>query len=100
MAVNRTPEDFTLDGENVSPRTVKERYGIVRVKDGGRPDLVATVRTKGEIGTALVRLGLEGEFLDYCVGLMDGRDHKNAQDEWVGKWLVLPWVSHPKKENA
>jgi hypothetical protein len=83
--------EFVLDGELVWPRTIKERYGIFRVKDAGRPELVATCRTQGEIGTVLCTLGKENEFLNYCVGVMDGRDHKNAKGEWVGKWLILPW---------
>lgn len=102
-----TAEEFIVDGETVWPRTVKERYGIFRVRDGGHPDLVATCRTQGEIGTTLCRLGKEGEFLDTCIGIMDGRDHKNSKGEWVGKWLILPWlskeaVSHlkPKKREG
>jgi hypothetical protein len=95
-----TGAEFVLDGENVWPRTIKERYGLFRVKDGGKPDLVATCRTPGEIGAALVRLGAEGMFLDYCVGVMDGRDHKSVTGEWVGRWLVLPYVTRPKKENV
>lgn len=83
--------EFVLDGEQIWPRSIKERYGIFRVKDGGRPDLVATCRTQGEIGTTLCRLGAENEFLNYCVGVMDGRDHKNAKGDWIGKWLILPW---------
>lgn len=86
-------DEFVLDGEVIWPRTVKERYGIFRVKDGGHPDLVATCRTQGEIGTCLCRLGKEGEFLDTCVGIMDGRDHKDETGQWVGKWLVLPYLS-------
>lgn len=80
-------------GEDVWMRTVDERYGIFRVKDGGDPELMETCRTTGAIGPILVRLGAEGKFLDYCVGLMDGRDHKGTDGHWVGKWLVLPWVS-------
>lgn len=95
-----TDPEFFINGEDVWPRTLKQRYGIFRVKDGGDPDLVGTCRTQGEIGTTLVRLGLEGEFLDYCVGIMDGRDHKGAQGEWIGKWIVLPWVTRPQKENT
>ena len=86
-------DEFILDGEDIWPRTLKQRYGIFRVKDGGRPDLVATCRTPGEVGATIIRLGAEGEFLNFRLGVMDGRDHKNDDDEWIGKWLVLPWVA-------
>lgn len=89
-------ERFTLDGENVWPRTIRERYGVFRVKDGGHPELMATCRTIGSIGVAMHKLGLEGEFENYCVGLMDGRDHKNDKGQWIGKWLILPWVEKKK----
>jgi hypothetical protein len=91
--VSTQEHEFTLDGEQVWPRSIKERYGIFRVKDGGRPELLATCRNKSAVGTAICKLGEEGEFLDYCVGVMDGRDHKNQKGEWVGTWLVLPWFS-------
>ena len=92
-------EEFVLDGEELWPRTPKERYGIFRVKDGGRTELVATCRTQSSVGTTLCRLGAEGEFLNYCVGIMDGRDHKNARDQWVGKWLVLPWQEKGEQDD-
>jgi hypothetical protein len=92
-----TEEEFVLDGETIWPRTTKERYGIFRVKNGGRPELVGTCRTQSAVGTWLCRLGAEGEFLNYCVGIMDGRDHQDASGKWIGKWLVLPWQE--KKEN-
>jgi len=84
---------FVVDGDEIWPRTRRERYGIFRVKNGGRPDLVATCRTQGEIGTTIVRLGSEGAFEDHVLGVMDGRDHKNLKGDWVGKWLVRPWVT-------
>jgi len=91
--VSTEQHEFTLDGEQIWPRSIKERYGIFRVRDGGRPELIATCRTRGAIGVALCELGADGEFVDHCVGLMDGRDHKNTKGEWVGEWLVLPWFS-------
>lgn len=84
---------FVLDGDEVWPRTVKERYGIFRVKNGGRPELVGTCRTPGEIGATIVRQGEEGMYEDYVLGVMDGRDHKDRKGKWVGKWLVRPWVT-------
>lgn len=84
---------FVVDGEEVWPRTIEQRYGIFRVKDGGRPDLVATCRTPGETGATIIRLGAEGTFEDHVLGVMDGRDHKDKDGKWVGKWLVRPWVT-------
>lgn len=91
---------FLLEGDDYAPRTERERYRIYRVKDGGRPELVATCRTKGSIGVTLVTLGVEGEFLNYCVGLLDGRDHKDANGEWVGKWLILPWQEKGEQDGS
>jgi hypothetical protein len=82
---------FVLDGDVIAPREKRERYRIYRVKDGGAPELVATCRTQGSIGVTLCTLGAEGEFLDYCVGVLDGMDHKDSSGEWIGKWLILPW---------
>lgn len=92
-------EELFLDGEDFWPRTIKQRYGIFRVKDGGEPELVDTCRTAGEIGAKLVAHGAKGEFLDVCVGLMDGRDHKDDEGKWIGKWLVLPWVSKGARQK-
>ena len=55
--------------------------------------IMATCKTQSAVGTTVCRLGAEGEFLDYTLGIMDGRDHKNKSGDWVGKWLVLPWVT-------
>lgn len=91
---SREPRDsFVVASETVWPRTMKERYGIFRVKDGGRPELMATCRTRGEIGAAIYKLGSEGEFDDYMLGVMDGRDHQDKNEQWVGKWIVTPWLS-------
>lgn len=87
----RESGQLQLDTDTIAPRTEGERYRIFRVKDGGEPEIVATSSTEEGIGIAICRLGAEGEFLDYCVGVMDALDHKDEKDEWVGKWLVLPW---------
>lgn len=83
--------EFVLDGDVIAPRTKNERYRIYRVKDGGAPELIATCRTQGSVGVTLCTLGAEGEFLDYCVGVLDSMDHKDSSGQWIGKWLVLPW---------
>lgn len=85
------PSDFLLDGDEIAPREKRQRYRIYRVKDGGAPELVATCRTQGSVGVTICKLGDEGEFLDYCIGILDGMDHKNEKGDWIGKWLVLPW---------
>ena len=91
---------FLLEADDFAPRTKRERYRIYRVKDGGAPELVATCRTQGSVGVTLCTLGAEGEFLDYCVGVLDGRDHKNAKGEWIGKWLILPWVEKGEEDAS
>ena len=102
--------EFALDGDVVAPREKAQRYRIYRVKFGGAPELVATCRTKGSVGTTVCKLGAEGEFADYRLGILDGMDHRGPNGEWVGKWLVLPWVTegadgpdipeNPVKSNA
>lgn len=94
-----TEPEFVLDGDVVAPRSKRERYRIYRVKDGGAPELIATCRTRGSVGVTLCTLGAEGEFLDYCVGVLDGRHRKNNNGEWVGKWLILPWQEKPKENE-
>ena len=91
---------FLLESDDYAPRTKRERYRIYRVKDDGDPELVATCRTQGSVGVTLCTLGGEGEFLNYSVGVLDGRDHKDAKGEWVGKWLVLPWVEKGEQEDG
>lgn len=81
-----------LDGDVIAPRRREERYRIYRVRDGGAPELMATCRTRGSVGTTACRLGEEGEFDDACIGVLDGMDHKK-DGVWVGKWLILPWFS-------
>lgn len=100
MAKREAPQQgLVIDGEDHWPRTAAERYGIFRVKDGGRPELVATCRTQSAVGTTVCRLGAEGEFLNYCLGIMDGRDHQDASGKWIGKWLVLPWQEKGEQDE-
>jgi len=94
VALKRTPpEGFVLDGEQLAPRTRQERYRIYRVRNGGRPELLATCRTEGGVGAAVIRLGKAGEFDDAVLGVMDGRDHKDEKGVWIGRWIVRPWVA-------
>lgn len=97
--MKRLETTFVLDGDVVAPRDKKNRYRIYRVKDGGDPELVATCRTQGSIGTTIVTLGKEGEFLNYCIGILDALDHKNTKGEWVGKWIVLPWQEKGEQDD-
>lgn len=92
--------ELVLDGDVVAPRVKEQRYRIYKVKDGGAPILVATCRTRSAVGTTLCTLGAEGEFLDHVVGVLDGMDHKDDNGDWVGKWLILPWVPKPDDKNA
>ena len=81
---------FQISTDEIAPRVTAERYRIFRVKNGGPPEIVATVATLAEIGPALYTLGTEGEFDDYCLGLQDALDHEK-DGKWVGKWFVLQW---------
>lgn len=91
----RKQGQLTLNTDDVAPRVASERYRIFRVKDGGDPEIVATVRSLSALGGALYKLGLEGEFDDYVVGLQDAMDHRDKDKKWVGKWFVLPWQTKP-----
>lgn len=88
-----------LEGDVVAPREKLQRYRIYKVKNGGRPILVATCRTRGAVGVTLCTLGAEGEFLDHTIGVLDGMDHKDEHGVWIGKWLILPWVARTEEEQ-
>jgi hypothetical protein len=92
-------EEFLLDGDVLAPRTERERFRIYRVKDGGAPELVATAKDHPSVGVALCEMGAEGQFLDYCIGVLDGMDHQDDKGEWIGKWLILPWMTKEAKEE-
>jgi hypothetical protein len=86
-------QSFNLTTDEIAPRTEAERYRIFRVKDAGAPEIVATVASREAVGVAICRLGEEGEFDDFCIGVQDALDRWDAkQGKYVGKWLVLPWV--------
>lgn len=92
---------FCLDTDMIAPRTESERYRIFRVKDAGKPEIVATTASPEGVGVALCLLGEEGMFDDYCVGVQDARDHIDFKTgNWVGKWLVLPWQAQPEKKEG
>ena len=91
---------FSLDTDMIAPRIPRERYRIFRVKNGGGPEIVCTVGTEEEIGPAVMRLGEEGEFDDYCLGIQDSMarweglpEHEGATryGRYVGEWKVKPW---------
>jgi biotin operon repressor len=96
----RKGKQLTLSTDDIAPRVAKERYRIFRVRDGGDPEIVATVGSLGALGKALYKLGLEGEFDDCVLGLQDAMDHRDKDKKWVGKWFVLPWQTQPKDEKA
>lgn len=83
---------MALDSDEIAPRTERERFRIYRVRNGGDPEIVATVSSPEAIGVALCTLGTEGEFDDTCVGVMDSMSRFDGR-KWVGKWLVKPWQS-------
>lgn len=79
--------DALEDGEGiVSWRSPEERYGIYRRK-GDDLSLIATTPTAEGVGVAIMTLGLEGEFENASVGVLDsGGDPRNT-----GRWVVNPW---------
>lgn len=90
-------EEFVLDGDVIAPRELRQRYRIYRMKKGEQLDLMATCESDQAVGVTLCQLGDEGEFLDAFVGVLDGMDHQDERGEWIGKWLILPWMT---KGNA
>ena len=85
-------QSFNLTTDEIAPRTENERFRIFRVRDGGHPEIVCTVSSPEAVGVALCRLGDEGEFDDYCVGIQDALDRWDAkQGKYVGRWIVKPW---------
>lgn len=94
-------DQLRLDSDMIAPRIPSQQYRIVRVKNGGEPEIVGAVATQEEIGPALCAWGAEGMFDDYCVGLLDVLDHKKpGTNIWVGKWLVKPWVAKKRRDAA
>jgi hypothetical protein len=87
----RDDGQLKISTDEIAPRVEAERYRIFRTRNGGAPEIVATVGTLEAIGPALYLLGTEGEFDDYCVGLQDALDHQDENGKWVGKWFLLPW---------
>jgi len=53
-------------------------------------DLVATAPDEAGLGTAIVKLGQEGEFEECPLGVLDNEGEKGK------KWLVLPWLPSPR----
>jgi hypothetical protein len=89
-----------LDTDMIAPRIPSERYRLFRVRNGGEPEIVATVGTEEEIGPAILRLGEEGEFDDVCLGIQDSMARWEGLPEhegdtrygrYVGAWLLKPW---------
>ena len=78
-----------LTTDEIAPRTENERYRIFRVKNGGAPEIVATVGSPEAVGVALCTLGEEGMFDDYCVGLQNAlpEDEERA-------WTIKPWTAY------
>jgi len=78
---------LTITTDEIAPRTPQERYRLFRVANGGPPEIVATVATPEAIGAALLTLGREGEFDDYCLGIQDTFGDPSRKGEWV----IKPW---------
>lgn len=70
----------------------EERYRIYQVRDADELVLVATAPTPAAVGMALVTLSDEGEFGDGSrVGVLDSERRR---------WIVLPWMTQTREENA
>lgn len=80
------PSRFVLPAENVAPRDMTNRFRIYRMRYD-KLDLLATAETPGDVGSAIVTLGAEGEFTETCFGLLD----THGTDQADGTWLVHPW---------
>lgn len=74
----------------VAPRDKKNRYRIYK-QAFDVLELVATAATDEEVGVKLVKLGLEGEFKESCVGLLD--THGKASEK--GTWVLDPFDAVP-----
>ncbi len=85
-----TPGQMTLTTDEIAPRVPSERYRIFRVRNGGAPEIMATVGTESAIWPAIRLLAEEGDLDDACLGVMDALDHQ-VNGKWVGKWLLLPY---------
>jgi hypothetical protein len=98
---NRADENqMRLDTDMIAPRIPAERYRLFRVRNGGDPEIVCTVGTEEEIGPAILRLGEEGEFDDYSLGIQDSMarwEGVTAEEgdtrfgRYVGEWKLKPW---------
>jgi len=81
---------LTITTDEIAPRVPSERYRIFRVRNGGAPEILATVGSEDAIWGAIRLLSEEGELDDACLGVMDALDHQD-NGKWVGKWLLLPY---------
>ncbi len=85
------PARMAITTDEIAPRVPAERYRIFRVRNGGAPEILATVGNESEIWPAIRLMAEEGMLDDACLGVMDALDHQDANDKWVGKWLLLPY---------
>lgn len=77
---------------NVPPND-KRRCPDCRGEGRGRRE-VATAPSPEALGTAIVRLGREGEFTDCPVGVLDS---EGATSE---KWIIRPWLPSARNVSA
>ncbi len=85
-------DEFTLSSDVIAPRDALNRYRIYRcVYD--KLELLATATTPGDVGCAIVTLGLEGEFAESTLGVLD----THGTDKEPGTWVVSPFDTVPLK---
>jgi hypothetical protein len=82
---------MTITTDDIAPRVPAEQFRIFRVRNGGAPEILATVGNESEIWPAIRLMSEEGMLDDACLGVMDALDHQDANGKWVGKWLLLPY---------
>lgn len=85
-------DEFTIPNDVIMPRDALNRFHIFRmVYDELHP--VATATTPEDVGCAIVTLGLEGEFAQSALGILD----THGTDEKPGTWVINPFDTVPLK---
>lgn len=86
---------FTIDHDDLWPRTPENRYRIYAVKGPGEMEVIATAEDAGGIGQALVGLNEDEKSRNRRlydrgrIGVLDTMPGGNPSPH--GEWIVLPW---------
>lgn len=83
-----------LTGRSTGHSNDNARVRCVTCRGEGKTlELVATAPTPSAVGVAIVQLGLEGEWAECPIGVMDN------EGETGHKWLVRPWLPSPRNAS-